>query len=258
LARIVNDWMERLSDDMQARLAKKAFGTEPDDLDPEDPFDRPTWAMLLAEETRPVLREAFQAAANLAARQLGGRARFNMQTPEVERFLREREQRFVGEVTEARWRRLKQSLTSSMQAGEGIDQMTGRVIDSGVLEELNAQIEQGVRFYPANPEAIARTEVIGAYNGGTLESFKQSGIVAQKIWLATIDDHTRDTHLALHGQTVPVDGDFSSDSGASGPAPGQMGDPAEDINCRCSMLAVLGPNSAEPEAIVGSDAGALE
>lgn len=93
----------------------------------------------------------------------------------------------------------------------------------------------GTRRYQASRIAITET---GAFlNHGATESMKQAG-VAEKEWLATIDDHTRETHLAANGQRVPVDGDFIVGSG-SGPHPGMMGVAEEDIGCRCTVIAVV-------------------
>lgn len=87
-------------------------------------------------------------------------------------------------------------------------------------------------------ENIARTEAIGAANGGTLEAWIKSGVVARKTWLASLDDRTRDSHREAHGQTVDLDEDFEV-GGGHGPAPGQIGIAEEDIQCRCTMAAVV-------------------
>lgn len=52
---------------------------------------------------------------------------------------------------------------------------------------------------------------------------------------SALDDRTRESHVAAHGQTVGLDEDFVV-GGARGPAPGQMGQADVDINCRCSLL----------------------
>ena len=90
----------------------------------------------------------------------------------------------------------------------------------------------------SSAETIARTEIIGGANGGTLEAWIQSEVVKGKRWLATLDDRVRDTHAEAHGQEVAIDEDFVVGN-ASGPMPGQMGTPEEDINCRCTATAIL-------------------
>ena len=79
---------------------------------------------------------------------------------------------------------------------------------------------------------------MGALNGGTLEGWRQSDVVTGKEWIATLDDRVRDSHADAHGQTVKIDEDFQVGD-ASGPAPGQMGEAGEDINCRCTIAPVV-------------------
>ena len=90
----------------------------------------------------------------------------------------------------------------------------------------------------SSKEVIARTEVLGAANGGTLDAWQQSEVVDKKVWLAALDDRTRDSHVDAHGQTVGIDENFIVGNG-SGPTPGQIGLPEEDIQCRCSMTAII-------------------
>lgn len=90
---------------------------------------------------------------------------------------------------------------------------------------------------------IARTE------GGRASSISQQnaydeaknvGVKLKKRWVATFDENTRNSHRALDGQTVDSDKSFTSPvSGAMGQGPRLMGSPAEDINCRCTTIAVL-------------------
>jgi len=149
----------------------------------------------------------------------------DMADPNVVRFLENRSQRFAEEVLETTWVQLKDSLSEGVQAGEGIPELAMRV--DTVMDSRKS-----------SAETIARTEVVGANNGGTLLSWKQSGVVESKEWLTALDGRERDTHRAAHGQRVGIDEDFSVGAG-SGPAPGQIGLAEEDINCRCSMRPVV-------------------
>lgn len=90
---------------------------------------------------------------------------------------------------------------------------------------------------------IARTE------GGRASSISQQnaydeaknvGVKLKKRWVATFDENTRNSHRALDGQTVDSDKSFTSPvSGAMGQGPRLMGSPAEDINCRCTTIAIV-------------------
>lgn len=86
---------------------------------------------------------------------------------------------------------------------------------------------------------IARTEshrVISDAKEESLLELHKAGVEANKKWISAKDERVRSTHRGLDGQVVGANEDFQSPSGASGPSPGNLGDPAEDINCRCIMV----------------------
>ncbi len=84
---------------------------------------------------------------------------------------------------------------------------------------------------------IARSGTVQGANFGTVAGFTQAG-VPLKDWVSERDGVVRETHISLDLQDpIPVTDDFVSSSGASGPIPGQLGTAAEDINCRCIILA---------------------
>jgi hypothetical protein len=85
---------------------------------------------------------------------------------------------------------------------------------------------------------IARTEIISASNKGSLEGARATNLPLNKVWLATRDDRTRETHSAIDGQEVPMDEpfdidgyklDFAGDFTHGAP-------PEEVINCRCTQI----------------------
>lgn len=93
-------------------------------------------------------------------------------------------------------------------------------------------------------ETIARNETLGALNAGKEEGIRQlveSGKIqrsqVKKIWRATGDDRTRDSHLALNGVEVGLDEPFISPlTGAQMMFPHDIsrGAPASEIiQCRC-------------------------
>ena len=110
------------------------------------------------------------------------------------------------------------------------------------LSEIQANLVQQFAFSPARALTIARTEATRVSNQGAADAFRQAdalGVKVQKQWLSARDDLVRDTHIALDGQPpIPVGGLFES-SGGSADVPGGFGDPAEDINCRCSIVGVV-------------------
>lgn len=85
----------------------------------------------------------------------------------------------------------------------------------------------------------ARTMVTGAENKGRqdrYEDYVSQGVVMGKVWLATPDGRTRDWHLSMDYQEVPVDEPFIDGLGNELEYPGDPGAPGETVyNCRCSM-----------------------
>lgn len=81
----------------------------------------------------------------------------------------------------------------------------------------------------------ARTMVTGAECAGRNDSYKElesRGIVLKKVWIATPDNRTRDSHLELDGEEVDVNEEFSNGCMYPGDP---SGDPSEVYNCRCSI-----------------------
>lgn len=191
-------------------------------------FSIQKWRRRFREAMRPTLRSVVMDAGQDAIDQVALGVAFDVSDPKVVRFLEAQTQRFAAEVNDTTWQRLKASLTEGLEAGEGTDLLAKRVKDV-----------MGDRIR-SSAETIARTETISAYSGGALQGYDQSGVVEAVEWLASLDERTRETHIAAHGQVVALGQDFEV-GGARGPGPGLMGSAEEDINCRCTTLAVLKP-----------------
>lgn len=125
------------------------------------------------------------------------------------------------------------------------------IILSGILR---GQTVDGMAFTLANLSRTnmtsayrsIRTAVTSAENGGRLvrlQSLEGAGVTGLgKQWIATGDERTRESHMAVNGEIVKVNERFSN--GLMNP-----GDPngaaSEVYNCRCTMGTVLdGVNSA--------------
>ncbi|MEK5486792.1 phage head morphogenesis protein [Lysinibacillus sp. FSL M8-0355] len=78
-----------------------------------------------------------------------------------------------------------------------------------------------------------------------MQDAKDKGVIMKKRWISTLDSRTRKTHQHLDGQTIEVDEYFISKGGRKAQAPKKFGDPKEDINCRCTTIAVF--EGLEPE-----------
>jgi HK97 family phage portal protein len=221
---VTTDLMQRQRTSVLSQLHGRAARAMEDIAD--EPFDKPSWIKKFRLAIRPVLHVIVQEAGQNAMDDVMLAAAFDVSDPAVIRFLEGSAQRFAREINETTWNALKAALSEGIQAGEGIDALADRV-----------ELVMGDRIQ-SSKTTIARTETIRASNGGTLESWRQSGVVETKTWLAALDERTRSSHVSAHGQTVGIDEDFIVGSG-SGPAPGQIGPSSEDVNCRCSMTAGL-------------------
>lgn len=216
--------MERQRQDVQAVIA--AGGRSSRAINVDEPFDRETWIRSFKVTMRPIVANIISEQAQLAADEVGYTLAFDVQDPNVIRAMERQLQRFAEEVNDTTWDALKASLAEGIDAGEGIGQLAERV-DAIMVDRIRS-----------SKETIARTEVTASSTIGTQESWRQSGVVTGKEWLAALDDRTRKTHVEAHGQVVGLDEDFHV-GGATGPGPGMMSSAKESVNCRCSMVPVL-------------------
>jgi HK97 family phage portal protein len=193
----------------------------------DDPFDKDEWIRLFKKESQPLIREIVAAAGVSAIEDLGLGLRFDVDRPAIANFIRQRAQRFAQQVNETTWEELRASLGEGLDAGEGVPKLMARV------EEI-----MGNRIRSSS-ETIARTEVQGATSGGTIEAWRDTGVVESKVWIsALIAGRSRQEHMDAHGQTVPLDGKFEI-GGVETTGPGLSGVAEVDINCLCAMTAVV-------------------
>ena len=130
----------------------------------------------------------------------------------------------------------KQQVNSAIESGI----LNGKSIDK-IAEDLQDRMEN------ANEQSAiktARTAMTSAQNAGNLDSFykaQEMGIAIEKQWVCTHDDRTRESHLELDGEHVPIDEEFSNGLQYPGDP---NGDPSEVYNCRCTMVAYF-PSTEE-------------
>lgn len=128
-----------------------------------------------------------------------------------------------------RWntKQLNSSLLQGILQGESMDKIAKRILPI-VDNNRKAAIRN------------ARTMVTGAENRGRLDSYKQlenDGLILNKVWMATPDGRTRDWHVDMDGQEVPIDQYFIDGLGNELEYPGDpMGAPESVYNCRCTMI----------------------
>lgn len=123
-----------------------------------------------------------------------------------------------------RWnqQKMKSALTQGILQGESNKQIAKRLANITDMDRSSA-----IRN--------ARTLTTGAENGGRLDSFfraRDKGIEMLKMWSATMDERTRDSHAFLDGVCVELEEEFPNGC----MYPGDVGGPAEEVwNCRCAL-----------------------
>lgn len=120
-------------------------------------------------------------------------------------------------------------------------------------QKVNAEIMQGIIQGESIPKMAkrlrnvtemnrvsairnARTTVTSAENKGRMDMLHEArdkGVEMQKVWRATSDSRTRDSHAALDGAIADIDDEF--DNGLMYPGDPD-GEPSEVYNCRCTLV----------------------
>ena len=137
-------------------------------------------------------------------------------------------------------RRIEQRLESAEL--EGISRQVARRTDPTIRllqderTDVVKQQDADKSVWQTRAERIARTETTGAYNAGAYAA-QQEADVGVRMWVATPDGATRETHLDMSGTCVPVGEPFVFPDGSELMFPGDpSGPPGETINCRCTTV----------------------
>jgi hypothetical protein len=129
---------------------------------------------------------------------------------------------------------------------EDIERITRQTIQSGinegwgpvkVAEEIMKQQTQIDRYRAMR---IARTEVVGASNEGSYTGAGAFSTKVRKIWLATLDGKTRESHIEMNNEraeysepfTVPLEMGGADEMQYPGDPDGS---PENVIQCRCGI-----------------------
>jgi SPP1 gp7 family putative phage head morphogenesis protein len=113
-------------------------------------------------------------------------------------------------------------------------QLINDIVTAGLQENQSTNdianlIRDATGFSKARSALIARTETTSIYSGAPVESLmafsKATGRLFLKTWFGVMDDKERDEHVAMEGETVGIDENFSNGL----PYPSEP-------NCRCHVL----------------------
>ena len=125
---------------------------------------------------------------------------------------------------------------------EGIREVIAAAIREGWGQDKTAEALRILydQFKGARAKTIARTETARAINWGQREHVQEAarrwGMEVKRRWVAVMDERTRPTHAAAHGQLRDLHEPFEV-GGAYLMFPGDPNGPAgETINCRCTVM----------------------
>lgn len=134
-----------------------------------------------------------------------------------------------AQITRTHTERIMREITKGQAENESITDIMRRVANSlGTPGQLAGKAEM-----------IARTETLTAVSIGqaaAVDNAKEVIPGLKKAWLTAGDDRVRDSHAALDGDVIGVDEKF--DNGLRHPRDIKSSDPAEVIQCRCTLLLI--------------------
>jgi SPP1 gp7 family putative phage head morphogenesis protein len=119
------------------------------------------------------------------------------------------------------------------------EQLTQGLIQGESIQKMGKRIKDLYEGDATKSLRIAQTETNRVRNAGKeigYDKAKAKGIDFTKVWIASLDSHTRDTHRKLDGAKANKDGYFVI-GGKKALHPGGFGVAELDINCRCTTRA---------------------
>lgn len=130
---------------------------------------------------------------------------------------------FSREVNETTLEKLQKQIQEAQDKGEDIGKVKDRI-----MTIFNSATR-------ARAKMIARTEIAKSSNFGTLEGYKQSGVVKGKEWFTAEDERVEDICKGLHHTKVyQLDGKFKNADQLFG----NVSAPPAHVGCRCILLPI--------------------
>ena len=136
------------------------------------------------------------------------RLKWKQDPTRAQRYFDEHGGEFIKEVSDTDVSTIRQIIADNWGIGE---RSVGKLID----DQLGSE-DRGKFIY--------RTEIHTAHESSTKEASIELG-AQWSVWVAVMDQRTRETHWDVNGEIQPADELFSNGT-----------EPAEEINCRCRRL----------------------
>lgn len=211
------DNLERYAIDLAPRTAAASWRVP----DRDEVLDRIRSQLELRDATADVRADVIRAQMGDVLQVFG--LSFDLRNPLIEGVLAQLGRKIVN-ITESYRAAIMSAIDRAWEAGESIPDTAARI-------RAEAPGMSGFRA-----TRIARTELIGAVNGGSYVGAKMTGVAAVKQWVATLDSRTRGDHVHAAGQTARIDQGFNV-GGVTMLYPGDPSAPAREVvHCRCTMV----------------------
>ena len=153
---------------------------------------------------------------------------FDLLNENALKFLEDKKIKFAIKVADTTHKAIIKELSEGFKLGEGIPELSNRIKNMHEFSMKRATV-------------VSRTEIISSSNAGTLQGYKESGVVIGKEWDSHEDERTRKHHLEANGQRVKLDDPFIVDDDLLD-YPGDNSHDAKASNviqCRCTLKPIL-------------------
>lgn len=216
------------------RLEKTQKALSPSDLDkilfviPEE--NKAAAAILI-----PILKEYLDESGNDTLDSLGLSDQvFDTTVATVKEFFAITALKGIKQMNKLTKAKLKEVLALAVKEGQSIPQVTKAIKDVFAAADT------------VRATKIARTEILRAGNRGTIEAFKQSGVVAGKQWFTALDERVCQWCAPMHGNVISLnDNYFDKGSSFLGKEGGVLNLDYVDVdapplhpNCRCVPIPI--------------------
>ena len=150
--------------------------------------------------------------------------------------LRKKSKNLFGTLKDAEDELLEKTFTASKRTLARVTSQINQIITDGYTSGKGINVVAGMmqkRFDQLETweaKRIARTEIHNAHNNAVMRTY-QSMNVEYTQWIAADDDRTRDSHVEVDREIIPIGATYSNGL----QYPGDTSGPIEEwINCRCS------------------------
>lgn len=177
---------------------------------------------ILKKYIRPLMTQAVEDGIKHAEQIVGKKSLSNLDV-KIPAYVEQRIAQIVG-INATTRKLLRKTIDQAIEEGKTITDIQQAVKDQYAINSTRSL-------------RIARTETVGAVNGGSKLYYEDAGI-QKKRWLTAGDELVRTSHRMCESEgAIKIDGAFVN--GCRYPGDQEVGDPGEVCNCRCTLMPVI-------------------